>query len=234
VELGGARALVVGASSGVGKATCEALAGADARVVGAARRPVDAPYAVSSLHCDVRDPADCTHVVAEAVETLGGLDALVYAAGVAPLIPLADLDQDRWLDMLRTNVVGASLVTAAAVPHLSAAAGRALYLSSHSVSEPWPGLSGYAASKAALDTMVRGWRAECPDVSFHRAELGPTLTGFADGWEPERLRQALADWEAGGYLKGRHGLSKPADVAAHLLAILSADVRAQDTRLLPP
>jgi NAD(P)-dependent dehydrogenase (short-subunit alcohol dehydrogenase family) len=234
LELAGAGVLVVGASSGVGKATCEALAAAGARVVGAARRPVEAPYAVSSIRCDVREPADCAAVVVEAVETLGGLDALVYTAGVAPLMPLADLDQDRWLDMLCTNVVGASLVTAAAVPHLSAAAGHALYLSSHSVSAPWPGLSGYAASKAALDTMVRGWRAECPDVSFHRVELGPTLTGFADGWEPERLRQALVDWEAGGYLKGRHGLSKPADVAAHLLAVLAADVRVEDTRLLPP
>jgi NAD(P)-dependent dehydrogenase (short-subunit alcohol dehydrogenase family) len=232
--LAGARVLVVGASSGVGKAVYEALASAGAAVAGAARRPVEQPEGAIALRCDVREASDCTRVVADTVADLGGLDALVYCAGIAPLMPLVDLDQSTWLDMLSTNVVGASLVTAAAAGHLAESArGRAVYLSSHSVDRPWPGLAGYAASKAALDSLVRGWRAEHPGVCFGRVELGPTLSGFADGWQPERLRQALADWERGGYL-GLQSICKPADVAAHLLAVLAADVRVEDTRILPP
>lgn len=233
MRLSGARVLVVGATSGVGRAVYEALAAADARVLGAGRRALEAPAGALTARCDVRDPGDCAAVVDAAVAGLGGLDALVYTAGVAPLVRLVDLDAAGWLDMLATNVVGAALVTAAALPHLGEGAGRAVYLSSHSVGRPWPGLAGYAASKAALDTLVRGWRAECPQVTFVRVELGPTLTGFAAGWDRDRLRAALGDWERGGYLD-RHGLSRPDDVAGQVLAALAAPLRVEDVRVVPP
>ena len=69
-----------------------------------------------------------------------------------------------------TNVMGAALVTAAAVPHLSASGGTAVYLSSVSASltPPWPGLGAYGVSKAALDKLVEAWRVEHPDIGFTR------------------------------------------------------------------
>ena len=54
----------------------------------------------------------------EAVEGLGGLDALVYTPAIGPLGHLVDLDADTWGRVFATNVTGAALVTAAAVPHL--------------------------------------------------------------------------------------------------------------------
>ena len=50
----------------------------------------------SSAVCDVRDPAQCDAVVATAVERLGGLDAVVYATAVDPLVRLVDTDLERW------------------------------------------------------------------------------------------------------------------------------------------
>ena len=65
--------------------------------------------------------------------------------------------QATWREAFDTNVIGASIVTAAALPHLQATSGAALYLSSTSASQtlPWPGLGSYAVSKAALVHLTR-------------------------------------------------------------------------------
>jgi len=120
--------------------------------------------------CDVTDDQSCQAAVAEAADGLGGIDALVYATGVGPLGRLVDISGETWRRTFDTNVVGAALITAAAIPHLTESRGVAAYLSSISASftPPWPGLGAYATSKAALDTMVEAWRNEHPAVSFTR------------------------------------------------------------------
>ena len=80
-------------------------------------------------------------------------------------------------------------------PHLRASEGRALYISSYAVRQSLPGLGLYRVSKIALDGLIECWRMEHPDVDFTRVVVGNTSsTGFADGWEPERLRRALRIW----------------------------------------
>jgi NAD(P)-dependent dehydrogenase (short-subunit alcohol dehydrogenase family) len=73
---------------------------------------------------------------------LGGLDALVYAAGAAPLAAIADADAGAWSLALETNLIGAALVTRAAIPHLARGRVRAVYLSSIAAHERPPG-SGF-------------------------------------------------------------------------------------------
>ena len=58
------------------------------------------------------------------VGALGGLDALVYTTGMGVLAALRDVTAEQWAQLFATNVTGASLVTAAAAPHLAAAGGR--------------------------------------------------------------------------------------------------------------
>ena len=82
VELSGKRAIVTGASSGIGRATARALAGGGARVAGGARR-IDRLETEIALELDVTDLASCERFVAEAVARLGGLDVLVNNAGLA-------------------------------------------------------------------------------------------------------------------------------------------------------
>ena len=102
------------------------------------------------------------------------------------------MSADTWRRTFDTNVIGAALVTAAAIPHLTASRGVAAYLSSvsGSLTPPWPGLGAYATSKAALDTMVEAWRSEHPAVGFTRVIVGDcaggegaSATGFADDWD---------------------------------------------------
>ena len=119
------------------------------------------PGAVA-IECDVTDEGSCRSAFDEAAEALGGIDSVVLAApAVSPLVRMVDTGADTWRRIFDTNVIGASLATAAAVPRLTASAGKAVYLSSDAGSSgpPWPGLGAYGVSKAALERLVDAWRA---------------------------------------------------------------------------
>jgi NAD(P)-dependent dehydrogenase (short-subunit alcohol dehydrogenase family) len=124
---------------------------------------------------------------------------------------MIDTDADTWRRVFDTNVTGAAVLTTAAVPHLSAAGGCAIYLSSVSASltPPWPGLGAYAVSKAALDKMVEAWRVEHPHVGFTRLVVGDcaggegdSMTGFANDWDPELAVELGTEWVERRYLSG--------------------------------
>ncbi len=164
-----------------------------------------------AITCDVTSTESCQAAVNEAAEGLGGIDALVYAPGVGPLVRLADMDADTWRHVFDTNVIGAALVTAAALPHLTESSGTAVYLSSvsASVTPPWPGLGAYAVSKAALDKLVEAWRAEHPTVGFSRVIVGEcmggegdSVPGFADGWDQDLAAEVMPVWFARNYMSG--------------------------------
>jgi NAD(P)-dependent dehydrogenase (short-subunit alcohol dehydrogenase family) len=178
------------------------------RLEGAAR---DAGPGALALACDVTDNDGCRAAIDAAAEAMGGIDALVYAPAVGPLASLVDTDVDAWRQVFDTNVIGAALVTAAAVPHLTATNGVAVFLSSVSASltPPWPGLGAYVVSKAALDKLVEAWRVEHPTVGFTRLTVGDcaggegdAMTGFADGWDQERAVDFGTQWVNRGYLSG--------------------------------
>lgn len=220
------RLLVVGASSGIGRATVEAAARAGWQVAAAARREtlldeLAEETGATPVVADVTNEGACPTLVEKAVEALGGLDALVYGAGVVPLRDLDQADTTTWLDALTTNVVGASLVTAAALGHLEPD-GQVVYLSSASVDHPFPGLVPYAASKAALEALGRGWSIEHPDVRFTVVKVGPTLTGMADGWDPDDAARHFERWYAEGYLD-QQAPAQEASVVADAIAALLDD-----------
>jgi NAD(P)-dependent dehydrogenase (short-subunit alcohol dehydrogenase family) len=176
------------------------------------------PEAIA-LVCDVTDQEQCRHLVGDAVDALGGLDSVIYAAGTSPLARLESTSGRAWHQVLATNVIGAGLVTAAAMEHLRRSQRPvAVLLSSHSVGRPWPGLVPYAASKAALDELALGLRAEEPWLRVVRVVVGPTLTPFADGWDPAVAEPLFEQWAADGYL--HHEVQEPTEVAARVLATL--------------
>jgi NAD(P)-dependent dehydrogenase (short-subunit alcohol dehydrogenase family) len=68
-------------------------------------------------------------------------------------------------------------------------------MSSDSVVAPRPGLVPYAASKGALEALVRGFRTEHPSTRFTCCSIGPTFpTGFADGFDPAAFGAVLDHW----------------------------------------
>jgi NAD(P)-dependent dehydrogenase (short-subunit alcohol dehydrogenase family) len=211
VDLKDARILVVGATSGIGLIVARQCADGGAHVVLAGRREEKLAEALAAIgdraygaRCDVRDPADCDAVVATTVDRLGGLDCLVYSTAIDPLRRLRDTDAQLWTNVLTTNVIGASLVTRAALPHLQACArvgrGRAVYISASSVGRPLPGMGAYETSKAALDELTRAWRSEHPEVGFSCVAVGQTLgTDVYAQWDRELLAELSAEWLGRGY-----------------------------------
>ena len=224
--LDGKRMLVVGASSGIGRALSLLSAEGGASVAVAARRREQLESLVEhvgerarAFPCDVADATACERLVSEAAHWAGGLDAVVYAAGTAPLARVDDLTAEQWRALLDVNVVGAAQVVRHALAHLRRSdSGSVALLSSHTVGTPWPWLAAYTASKAALAELARGLRVEEPDVRVVCVTVGDTATGFAEAWDKELFGKVLPLWLDQGLL--RHEIQQPGAVAARIIETL--------------
>jgi NAD(P)-dependent dehydrogenase (short-subunit alcohol dehydrogenase family) len=236
VELDGCRALVVGASSGIGREVGLQLAAGGARVVFSARRIERLEEAVASagagaraVACDVREAGACDRLIADTVAFMGGLDVLVFATAIDPLVRLRDASGDVWSDVLTTNVIGASLVCKAALSELQASSGRAVFVSATSVGRPLPGMGVYEVSKAALEELVRAWRGEHPEIGFSTVAVGNTLgTEVTATWDMSVLGDLHGTWEGRGYIhdNGPGAMTVAQAAAAVVVAITSpADLR---------
>jgi NAD(P)-dependent dehydrogenase (short-subunit alcohol dehydrogenase family) len=246
--LAGRRLLVVGASSGIGRAAALAAGAAGASVALAARRVEQLCEAAVQaaaggapaypLACDVTEADAARALPARAASVLGGLDAVVYAAGVAHLVPVAETSAEQWHRILDTNLVGAAMVAAGALEPLraSAAAGGPrpvlALVSSQAAVRSWPGVVAYASSKAALEALGRGLRREEPWLRVLTVVVNNTVTGFADAWDPAATGRAFARWQAEGDTDG--SLSTAEETAAGVLAALADEQGPDEVSLAGP
>lgn len=204
--LAGRRMVVVGASAGIGRAVAVQAVRAGAEVVLVARRPeaLDAAvveagggHAVAADICDEHSRHD---LVDQVTSLLGQVDLVVHCAGAAPLRLLVDSEDDDWRRTMEINVVAVNQLIRTVLPHM-APGGLVAVLSSEAATRPWTGMVPYAASKAALDTSLQGWRLEHPEVRFAGLAVGPTQpTEFGDGFDPDLLGRAFTDWAHHGML----------------------------------
>jgi NAD(P)-dependent dehydrogenase (short-subunit alcohol dehydrogenase family) len=241
-ELNEKRLLVVGASSGIGRAVGIQAAQAGARVAFAGRRRELLDDAVGeagdgalAVRCDVTVESQVARAVEATVTAFGGLDSVIYATAIDPLVRIADVDAATWIHLLATNVVGASLITRAALPHLREVRGRVLFISATSVGRPLPGMGAYASSKAALEELARAWRSEYRDVVFATVAVGMTLgTGVTDSWDRTLLGELSSEWGPGGYLLDNGpGTMECPEVADSILAVLAAPTFMPYVAVLP-
>ena len=223
--LAGRRVLVVGASAGIGRAAAIEAVRAGAEVVLAARREEALSAAVAeagggtAVVGDVCAPGGPAAIVTDAAAHLGGIDLLLYTVGLASLRRLADTDPDTWHATLDANVVGCNQVIRAALGHLAPDALVAV-LSSETSGSPRLGLVPYAASKAALEASLRGWRAEHPAVRFTCVVVGATQPSeFGASFAMPELEEALESWVRHGLLQER--FMHTDDVARVLVATLA-------------
>lgn len=224
-DLKGKRILVVGASSGVGRACALSFVRHGAHVVLAARRRDLLDSAIveagggSAVELDVMEPESIAASVDDAAAQHGGLDGVLYTAGMSPLARLSSVTSAQWNAIFAVNTFGPSLVFSAALPHL-AADGILSAMSSDSSQQPRHSLVAYAASKAALEASMEGWRTEeLGGRRFMSILIGPTMpTGFADDFQPEQFMEVIPHWQRQGF---RTGLQNASDVAEMIAAAYS-------------
>ncbi|MGX9792815.1 SDR family oxidoreductase [Mycobacterium sp. MMS18-G62] len=220
----GTRMLIVGASSGIGHALAIAAHSRGAKVALAARRiellSALAEQLDGSAHeLDVSDPSAIERVIGEVASGFGELDAVVFTSAVVPFALIEDTDATTWLHAYAVNAVGASHVLRAALPHLADDA-VTLVASSHDVGHPRAGVAAYHASKAALDEILRSWRAEHPDLAVIRASVGPTAdTEILRGADRDLLAELYRAWAQEGQIPAK--MSALDDVANTMLSLIA-------------
>ena len=148
LDIGGKRAIVTGASSGIGRAAARALAEAGVRVAGGARR-VERLETEIALALDVTDPESCRRFVDEAVEALGGLDILFNNAGLAlGRAPFDESNEEDEATVFGVNVAGLVRMTRLCLPHFGAW-GHVVNMGSVAGRVAYPGGATYVAAKFA-------------------------------------------------------------------------------------
>ncbi|MFT4622564.1 MAG: NAD(P)-dependent dehydrogenase (short-subunit alcohol dehydrogenase family) [Myxococcota bacterium] len=178
------RALVTGASRGLGAALAAALVARGAQVVGVARdaaalRARLAPLGdrAHAVQGDVGDGADVQRIIAVANTALGGVDLLVNNAstlGAVPLPLLLDLAPDTFARTLAVNTVGPlRLIHGLAGPMVLRGHGAIVNISSDAAVEAYPEWGGYGASKAALDHLSRTLAAELDGTGVQVLAVDP-------------------------------------------------------------
>lgn len=219
--------IVTGGSSGIGRAAALGCATRGAKVLVTARRRAQLDEAVSDhpniqgFVADVARPEDAARTIATAVDRWGRLDVLVNNAGAGAILPLADASAAAITGIFAVNVVGPSLLTAAALPHLEAEKGAVINVSSTFGQKPGAGLSHYAASKAALEHLTRCWALELAPrgIRVNAVAAGPTESGALTGMMGLSSEQAAAieEQERQQIPLGRRG--RPEDVARWIVRL---------------
>jgi NAD(P)-dependent dehydrogenase (short-subunit alcohol dehydrogenase family) len=177
--------LVTGASSGIGHACAEFLAGRGYRVYGASRRPVASPM-VESISMDIRDEAAVRDAVASVIAREGRIDILVNNAGIAIAGAVEDTSIEEARDQFDVNFFGVLRVCRAVLPGMrerrQQQSGYIVNIGSIGglVAIPYQGL--YSASKFALEGLSESLRLEVRPFGVHVAliEPGDHRTGLTD------------------------------------------------------
>ena len=226
IDLNGKRALVTGGSRGIGAAIALALAenGADvaltyqhsaAKAEAVVKSIRSTGRRAVAIQADSADPDAISRAVSEAVSALGGLDILVNSAAIGLNGMIADIDVHQYQALMDVNVRGPVLYAKAVIPQLGPG-GRIISIGSGLGERvPFPGVTAYAMSKAALRSFTAGLSRELgpKGITVNLVQPGSTDTDAnpADG--------AGADFQRSLSSLGRFG--EPREVANAVVFLAS-------------
>jgi 3-hydroxy acid dehydrogenase/malonic semialdehyde reductase len=217
--LDGKRAIVTGASSGIGAATAQALVAEGAAVAAGARRLdrlAELGDDVIALELDVSDPESSASFVTSAVHRLGGLDILVNNAGLALGRDLFDdsTEEDEQA-VLETNVHGLIRMTRLCLPHL-AEGGYIVNIGSIAGRQAYERAALYVTSKFAVRGFTYALREDFLGRPIHLTTVDPGLVET----EFSRVRYR-GDEEAAAKVYEGVEAATPADIADCIVFVVT-------------
>jgi NAD(P)-dependent dehydrogenase (short-subunit alcohol dehydrogenase family) len=250
-EWSGTVALVTGGSQGIGRAVADLLAAQGASVAVSGLEPDRVAETVQAIRerggealgvpSDVTDRHSIERAVAATVDRYGRLDTLVTSAGIQRYGSVVDTDEETWDEVFAVNVKGVFLAARSALPHLRRSdRGSIVVVSSVQAHMTQTEVAAYAASKGALDALVRAMaldeartgvrvNAVCPG-SVDTPMLRASARRFSDG-TAEAAEEVVASW---GRMHPMGRVAKPSEVAevvAFLASSRASFVTGEDIRV---
>jgi 3-oxoacyl-[acyl-carrier protein] reductase len=222
-------ALITGASRGIGAGVARRFAAAGIHVALGYHSRGDAAESLAAeivaaggqalpVQGDIANAGAAQRIVAETMARFGRIDMLVNCAGIAPYVPLGEIDAAHVRAMLDANVLGTVLVTQAVLPHLPSPGGRIVNFASALAFRPIPRSSIYAASKAAIVTLTHAWSKELGPKGIAVNAIAPGVI------ETEMTTAILAERGPGIVASTPLGrIGQPEDIAGLALFLCSAE-----------
>lgn len=226
-SLADCRAVVTGASRGIGRAIANALAAAGARVIGCGRShppqlALPETGQVGSARLDVADPSAVESLFDRIDNEWGRLDLLVANAGIGVFAPIDELSQDDFRRVVEVNLIGAFTCARAAFTLMKRrGGGRIIAIGSVADHVPLGGCTAYAASKYGLRGLFHAITEDGKDHGVLASVVSPGAVA-TDIWKD---RPGFDPSE----------MLEPEDVARTVVDIASrpARVRIDEVRLMP-
>ncbi|MDY0012572.1 MAG: SDR family oxidoreductase [Rhodocyclaceae bacterium] len=225
-------ALVVGGGRGMGRTIAEYFAAEGATAVLAARTVSYAEEAAAAIKakggkalvvpCDIGDRASMKAMVEETARQAGGIDIIVHSASSNNKGMVADMPDEIYEDLVRSNILSVFWIAKDAAPYLSKAKdkGRLIYISSGAANRQFmPGLIPYASSKAYMNAFARGLAVEFGPRNILVNAVEPGM--MASDRMKSELPAAVADAIAARFPVPRVGTTE--DVASAVLFLASPE-----------
>lgn len=204
-SVAGKRALVTGASRGIGEAICAALAAEGADIVATGRDPqalAETRKIVEGhgrqalvIEADLANPDDCARIGAEALAAFGTIDILVNNAAAALVDPLLDATVEHWDTTMNVNVRAPFIIAKALAPAMIAQkSGKIISISSQTGVVALRDHAAYAASKAALNMLTQVMTAEWSQHNIQANAVCPTVVMTDMGkrvWSPKEMHEPM-------------------------------------------
>jgi NADP-dependent 3-hydroxy acid dehydrogenase YdfG len=216
------RALVTGASSGIGLAIAQALAAEGAHIHAVARNWPKQPEGWQLHNADFKVEADVRRLAAELPTAESPVDLLIHCAGALEIGTVADFDIAKLDMMYQVNVRTPFLLTQLLLPQLAQSTGQIVFINSSAAVAPNTTLAGYSSAKAAMKSIADCLRLEVNTYGVRVMSVYPGKTAS--------IMQKRAH-ELAGKAYDAASLMQPEDVAQMVLSALALPKTAEMTDL---